>query len=227
MKKSNQGFSVTKTTTAKTSITKYANHESTTNQRSVDAWYKWDNKTETYVMGPAFKACIDYALVGKVKKDASGKPKVYLSKDDKKRCGVHKLIEQGHKPNDLTAMTKIGLYHMVDKDGCENAILNAVKDGTPRKPQGMFKAIDPDASAPRASNTGDIDKWIASVVNSAIKRGLTKPQLIEKIIVECGGKATFKKNVLGIDRTITPQGTTNADKLLAVSTFENKKRNKK
>ena len=63
MKKSNQGFSVTKTATAKTSITKYANHENTTNKRSVDAWYKWDNKTETYVMGPAFKACIDYALL--------------------------------------------------------------------------------------------------------------------------------------------------------------------
>jgi len=219
-KKATQGFSVTKTATAKTSITKYANHESTTNQRSVAAWYKWDNKTEAYVMGPAFKACIDYALVGKVKKDATGKPKVYLSKDDKKRCGVHKLIEQGHKPNDLTAMTKIGLFHMVDKDGCENAILNAVKDGTPRKPQGMFKAIDPDASAKRASNTGDIDKWIAGVIASAVKRGLSNDQLIAKIVTACGGKATFSTK---------PQGTANADKILEVSTFESKskKRSKK
>jgi len=219
-KKATQGFSVTKTATAKTSITKYANHESTTNQRSVDAWYKWDKKTEIYVMGPAFKACIDYALVGKVKKDASGKPKVYLSKDDKKRCGVHKLIEQGHKPNDLTAMTKIGLFHMVDKDGCENAILNAVKDGIPRKPQGMFKAIDPDASAKRPSNNGDIDKWITGVVDSAIRRGLTKKQLLAKIAIACGGAVTF---------TTKPQGTANANKLLEVSTFESKskKRSKK
>tara|TARA_R110002012_G_scaffold56292_1_gene144204 strand:- start:2707 stop:3363 length:657 start_codon:yes stop_codon:yes gene_type:complete len=218
MTKSNQGFSVTKTATAKTSITKYASHESTTNKRSVDAWYKWDNKTETYVMGPAFKACIDYALVGKVKKDASGKPKVYLSKDDKKRCGVHKLIEQGHKPNDLTCMTKIGLYHMVDKDGCENAILNAVKDGIPRKPQGMFKAIDPDASTKRASNTGDIDKWIAGVIASAVKRGLSNDQLIAKIVTACGGQATFSTK---------PQGTTNVNEILKPSTFENKKRSKK
>ena len=218
MKKSNQGYSVTKTATAKTSITKYANYESTTNQRSVAVWYKWDKKTEAYVMGPAFKACIDYALVGKVKKDASGKPKVYLSKDDKKRCGVHKLIEQGHKPNDLTCMTKIGLYHMVDKDGCENAILNAVKDGTPRKPQGMWKVIDPDASATRASNTGDVDKWIAGVVASGIRRGLTKQQLVEKIIVACGGTATFKTQ---------SQGTSNVNEILKPSTFENKKRSKK
>jgi len=220
MTKSNQGFSVTKTATAKTSITKYANYESTTNQRSVDVWYKWDKKTETYVMGAGFKACIDYALVGKVKKDDSGKPKVYLSKDDKKRCGVHKLIEQGHKPNDLTAMTKIGLYHMVDKDGCENAILNAVKDGTPRKPQGMFKAIDADAISSTPSNTGDVDKWIASVVASAIRRGLTKQQLSQKIVTACGGSSTIKTQ---------SQGTTNADNLLALPTLkiDNKKTNKK
>ena len=220
MTKANQGFSVTKTATAKTSITKYANYESTTNQRGVDVWYKWDKKTETYVMGAGFTACIDYALVGKVKKDDSGKSKVYLSKDDKKRCGVHKLIEQGHKPNDLTCMTKIGLYHIIDKEGCENAILNAVKDGVPRKPQGMWKVIDPDAGAKRPSNTGDIDKWIASVIASAVKRGLSNAQLMQKIVTACGGQSTIKTQ---------SQGTTNASKLLELPTLkiDNKKVSKK
>jgi len=212
-KKASQGFSVIKVNNAKKAVNELKTYDKHTDARDNKAWGKVD-KEGNFTAGKRLLACEALFAISKSKKDATGKDRVYITKKDKELINLDVL---NYTANDTTKMVFIGKFVHKNK---YDAIKEQVVSGTPKKPQAMWNAINPDANAKRASNNGDIDKWIAGVVASAIRRGLTKQQLSQKIVVACGGQATF---------TTKPQGTTNANKLLEVSTFEskNKKRSKK
>jgi len=199
-KKASQGHSVTLAAACKKAITKtcrlYKNADT-----KIAASY--DVKGETYELALCMVKLMDASKAKTLT--------AYL----KKVIGADKLEAYGYGNNDFSALIKFG-RDIQNKD--HQKWVDIQGDGVGRKPQGVLKRLKEQGTGTNPKTTGDIDKWIASVVNSAVKRGLSKKQLVEKIIVACGGTATFKTQ---------SQGTTNADKLLAVSTFESKKRSKK
>jgi hypothetical protein len=199
-KKASQGHSVTLATACKKAITKTCRLYKNADTKIA---VSYDVKGETYELALSMVKLMDASKAKTLT--------AYL----KKVIGADKLEAYGYGNNDFSALIKFG-RDIQNKD--YQKWVDVQGDGVGRKPQGVLKRLKDQGNGTNPKTTGDVDKWIASVVNSAVKRGLSKKQLVEKIIVACGGTATFKTQ---------SQGTTNADKLLEVTTFESKKRNKK
>jgi len=199
-KKASQGFSTIKADASKQAVNKLVSFYKTNDAKQAKAYAP---KGQVYELALASVNLMDSMGVKT------------LTAHAKKVGGAIKLEKYDYKNNDYSALVQFG-RDIQNKD--HQKWVDVQGDGVGRKPQGVLKRLKEQGTGTNPKTTGDIDKWIASVVNSAVKRGLSKKQLVEKIIVACGGTATFKTQ---------SQGTTNADKLLAVSTFESKKRSKK
>ena len=199
-KKASQGHSVTLAMACKKAITKTCRLYKNADTKIA---VSYDVTGETYELALCMVKLMDASKAKTLT--------AYL----KKVIGAGKLEAYGLLNNDFSALIKFG-RDIQNKD--HQKWVDVQGDGVGRKPQAVLKRLKEQGTGTNPKTTGDIDKWIASVVNSAVKRGLSKKQLVEKIIVACGGTATFKTQ---------SQGTSNVNEILKPSTFENKKRSKK
>ena len=201
-KKASQGHSVTLATACKKAITKTCRlYKNADNKIAVS----YDVTGETYELALCMVKLMDASKAKTLT--------AYL----KKVIGAGKLEAFGYGNNDFSALIKFG-RDIQNKD--HQKWVDVQGDGVGRKPQGVLKRLKDQGNGTNPKATGDIDKWIASVIASAVKRGLSNAQLMQKIVTACGGQATFKTQ---------SQGTTNANKLLELPTLniDNKKANKK
>ena len=199
-KKASQGFSTIKADASKQAVNKLVSFYKTNDAKQAKAYAP---KGQVYELALASVNLMDSMGVKT------------LTAHAKKVGGAIKLEKYDYKNNDYSALVQFG-RDIQNKD--HQKWVDVQSDSVGRKPQAVLKRLKEQGTGTNPKTTGDIDKWIAGVIASAVKRGLSNDQLIAKIVTACGGKATFSTK---------PQGTTNADKLLEVSTFESKKRSKK
>ena len=192
-KKASQGFSVIKANASKQAVTKLVSFYKTNDAKQVKAY---EPNGQVYELALASVNLMDSMGVKT------------LTAHAKKVGGAIKLEKYDYKNNDYSALVQFG-RDIQNKD--HQKWVDVQGDGIGRKPQGVLKRLKDQGNGTNPKTTGDIDKWITGVVNSAVKRGLTKKQLVEKIIVACGGKATFKTQ---------SQGTSNVNEILKPSTFK-------
>lgn len=161
-KKASQGHSVTLATACKKAITKTCRlYKNADNKIAV----AWDVNGEIYELALSMVKLMDASKAKTLT--------AYL----KKVIGIDKLEAYGLLNNDFSALIKFG-RDIQNKD--HQKWVDVQGDGVGRKPQAVLKRLKEQGTGTNPKTTGDIDKWIASVVNSAIRRGLTKQQLSQK-----------------------------------------------
>ena len=174
-KKVNQGHSVTLATACKKAITRTCRLYKNADTKIATSY---DVNGETYELALCMVKLMDASKAKTLT--------AYL----KKVIGADKLEAYGYGNNDFSALIKFG-RDIQNKD--HQKWVDVQGDGVGRKPQGVLKRLKEQGNGTNTRTTGDVDKWIASIIPSAIKRGISIEKLFTKLTVHAGDKVKVKK----------------------------------
>ena len=161
-KKATQGFSVIKATASKKAVTKLV------------SFYKTNDAKQANTYAPG--GVVYEVALGSVNLMDSMNVKT-LTSYAKKVGGAIKLEKYDYKNNDYSALVQFG-RDIQNKD--HQKWVDVQSDGIGRKPQAVLKRLKEQATTTNKT-TSDIDTWIKSVCNGAVKRGLSKSEFLQKL----------------------------------------------